>query len=698
MDNELIALMQFLSQKSYLTLKEIELGINITRRQVQYRIDKLNALLKSEHVPLISVGTSSAKEIRIEEASRQAIDRLLTQMVGRNAYYLSKKERLIYMYLMLFLDPEYLSLHDFIDSLGVSRSTVLSDFKELSQMLEEGGVVIRNNRTKGYYLVGSEMEIRRIMMEYVIRSLSEEQNSRMFDLFIDDFHLDVFDYSRLLISELAQRHHIRFVEDRLVEFIYIFIFLKARMQSGKDASEEIRQLIDVDIMSTMKEYEFTAELLKNYKNTERITETDVNYISSWILGISFGDINEDTRDCILISDIIGKIMTRFELLSGAHYRNSEEIFIQLYSHFRPAYYRLIFRLPIFNPLREKIKEEYDELYQLVEETMKPLSVIFGGDIPEDEIAYLTMHFATIYSGKKECESETQKTALVVCSNGIGSSAILYNELTGMFPELHFLPPMESAHMQRFHEHVDIVFATSYITNLPDWNVPVIRVSPVMNISERYQVVREVYMQLGNTFMKQPNVDVVMSIIAQYADIREESALYNELIAYFAQIESLAGGIRELHLWDMVTPAIIALDVDAHNWEEAIRLAYEPMVKEEYITSQYVEETVRSVQLLGPYIVITPSVALSHTRPEAGALRCGMGIAVLREPIAFGNADNDPVKYVFSLSANDNETHLRAMAELMELLNSPLFFRFLDQAKQAEEVWEYIAQNAKKRVG
>ncbi|MCB6288720.1 PRD domain-containing protein, partial [[Clostridium] scindens] len=96
--------------------------------------------------------------------------------------------------------------------------------------------------------------------------------------------------------------------------------------------------------------------------------------------------------------------------------------IQLYSHFRPAYYRLLCRLPIFNPLCDKVREEYRELYQLVEETMKPFHVIFGGDIPAGEIAYLTMHFASIYSDQKAFEIAKQKTALVVCSNGIGSSA------------------------------------------------------------------------------------------------------------------------------------------------------------------------------------------------------------------------------------------------------------------------------------
>ena len=131
MDNEIIMLIQFLSQKSYLTLKEIEIGINITRRQATYRIDKLNALLKSARVPLITIGSSSAREIVIQEETRRAMIRMAEEVKKGNQYYLNKKERLIYMYLMLFINPDYLSLNDFIDSLGVSRSTVLLDFKDL---------------------------------------------------------------------------------------------------------------------------------------------------------------------------------------------------------------------------------------------------------------------------------------------------------------------------------------------------------------------------------------------------------------------------------------------------------------------------------------------------------------------------------------------------------------------------------------
>ncbi len=694
MDNDVLILIRFLFKKTYLTLKDIEVGINVTRRQATYRIDKLNMLLKSEGVPLITIDSTYAKGILIDPKTSEAINRLISCSELEEQYYMSKKERLIYMYLMLFLNMEYLSLNHFTDSLSVSRSTVLLDFKELVQYLEEEGIEVKNNRIRGYFLVGSEMQIRRIMMKYVNYALTENGNRKVFDIFIDDYNLDNYSKSSLVITELSRKHHIRFVEDRLVEFIYVFVFLKARMQSGESAADEIEQLIDTSVMMSMKEYEFTLDLLKSYKNTENITSADINYIASWILGISFGDINEETKDCILISDIIGKIMERFESLSGVHYRNTEKIFIKLYSHFRPAYYRLIFKLPIYNPLCEKVKEEYKEMYQLVEETMKPFNVIFGGEIPPEEIAYLTMHFAVIYtSGKKESEGEKQKTALVVCSNGIGTSFILYNELTKLFPELHFLSPMQSVHINELSEHVDIIFATSYISNTIKTDIPVIHVRPIMSITERYQVMREVYLQIGCESLKQPNVDMVMSIISKHADIREENALYNELLTYFSKTDTIKKeDCKKLHLADIVRPSIISLGIDASDWEDAVRKAYEPMVKEGFITRNYIDETIRSIKVLGPYIVITKNVALSHTRSQAGALGLAMGIGVLKSPVVFGNKDNDPVKYIFSLSAIDNETHLCAMSEFVELLNDKKFYEMLDKAQDSQEVMRFLECN------
>lgn len=688
MDNDLITLIKILNKKSYLTLKDLEIATKATKRQVTYRLNKINNLLKSEGLPMIS--TSGKKELLIENNTREFLVGFIHEMKKDDIYYLNKKERLAYIYLMLFMNPDYIALQHFIDALQVSRSTVLLDFKDLVLELDQDHITIKNNRIHGYYLSGSEMEIRRYMMKLIISSLADERNTKVFDLFIDDFNLDTYEYSKLVITELSERYHISFVEDRLVEFIYIFIFLKARMISGKDASAEISMMPDLDVMKSMKEYAFTEALLTNYKNTSAIPEKEVNYISSWILGISVGNVEEDTQDCLIIGEIIGKIMTRFEFLSGIHYKDSEEIFRQLFSHFRPAYYRLLFKLPIFNPLCQRVKEEYKELYALVKETMKPFTVLFGEDIPEDELAYLTIHFATIYSKNREGEAMEKKRALIVCSNGIGSSAILYNELKSMFPELHFYLPIEAAGYTDFKEPVEIIFTTQFHKEMRELSVPVVKVSPVMDMRERYDVVREVCSQLKMSLVNQPNVDMILEAVRKHAVIQDENALYNELYAMFSPNENAGKDeLKGYKLTDLISKNLVCLNLDAKDWEDAIRQSGAPLVVSGKVTQHYIDEIIRINKATAPYIVITKHVALPHTRPENGALKCALGVATLKEPVVFGSAENDPVKYIFCLSALDNESHLPAMSQFLELINNEEFFTMLDHAENADEVMAYI---------
>ena len=690
MDRELLEIIRIISNKNMIPLMEIEHNLSITHRQLVYRIDKINQILNDNDYPEMTITSGKNKQLVLHNDSRNFFIQLINEQLSAENYIMSKKERLIYLYLMMFIHPEYLALTDFMVGLNVSRSSILADLKELGQYLEEYHVSIENNRQVGYYLKGDEMDIRKVMMAFVIYSLSEQHNARVFDEFIEYMHLDIFEYSRLVISELADKHKIRFVEDRLNEFIYIFIFLKKRIVSG-DTLNAINFPMDMDALESMKEYEFTLELIRNYKDNQKITQCEINYISSWILGISFGDVNEPTKDCLFIADLVGKIMERFMYLSGQRYKSGEEIFKQLYSHFRPAYYRLIFRLPIFNPLTQRIKEEFGELYHLVAETMKPFQITFDQPLPEDEIAYLTIHFAVIYLDKADKKVQNQKTALVVCSNGIGSSAILFNELSSMFPELHFLPPIESSRVASLMKSVDIIFTTSLI-QLPNVNVPTVRVSPIMNLTERYQVYKEVYTQLGdNTESKQANVNDIMAIIEKYADIKYKESLYSDLLSYFATLEAPdpVGHSDEFNLLDLLKQDYIQLHQNASNWQDAIKLGYKPLLDDECITQNYVDDTIRAVQLNGPYIVIMPGVALSNTKIEAGVNKAAIGLTVLNTPVQFHAKTNDPVSYIFSLAATDRNKHLKAMAQLVDLLNAPQFFTLLRHANSPQLIIDYI---------
>ena len=688
MNNELITLIKSITTKNYLLIQDIMQEENITRRQLLYRVEKLNIYLEEEKLPIIHLGNNN--ELLVAEKTKRNIQDLLVKYQSSRTYFFEPMERLYYMYLMLFIEHEDISLQHFIDNLQVSRSTVISDLKDLQSELQEATIKIKNNRVRGYYLEGSELNIRRFMMKKVTHLLNQDRNSIMLDIFIENYRLDIYDYPKLVIDELSKKYTIRFVEDRLKEFIYIFILLKARILNNNGEYNFIDMPVEYEVMRSLKEFEFTEELLKNYKNTKKISNFEKYYISSWILGISFGDCNENTNDCIIISDIVMKIMTRFESISGIHFDPIEDIFIQLYSHIRPAYYRLLFKIPIINLLSDKVIEEYKELYYLVQEAMKPLSALFGGDIPKEELAYLTMHFGTVYANNQIEKSEHQVNALIVCGNGIGSSAILYSELTNLFPEIHFYPPIETSNFLEVEKEVDIIFTTSYFTKMIETALPIVKVTPVMSIDERYQVVREVDMILGNSTINNQDIDKLIQIIRKHCIIENEQGLYRNLISHFALLHNTPMIERkELRLIDLVEEDIITLNVEANNREEAIRKAYIPMLNKRMVEPTYVEEIIKNMHRLGPYIVVTKHVALPHAKPEDGANKTAIGICALKNPIVFGNKENDPVKYLFCLSSIDGTTHLQAMSDLVTLLGNNDFYEVIDNAKHANEVYNYI---------
>ena len=96
------------------------------------------------------------------------------------------------------------------------------------------------------------------------------------------------------------------------------------------------------------------------------------------------------------------------------------------------------------------------------------------------------------------------------------------------------------------------------------------------------------------------------------------------------------------LSDLLDESLVALNVEASDWEDAIRKSAQLLVDAGKVTPAYVDDIVKGVNELGPYIVITEHVALPHARPESGALESAVGIVTLMEPVEFGSADNVPV--------------------------------------------------------
>lgn len=133
-----------------------------------------------------------------------------------------------------------------------------------------------------------------------------------------------------------------------------------------------------------------------------------------------------------------------------------------------------------------------------------------------------------------------------------------------------------------------------------------------------------------------------------------------------------------------------VNLKVSDWQDAIQKAAQPLIDEGDITENYVDGILESVKEFGPYFVLAPHVALAHAPSDQGALKLALGVAVLADPIEFHSKDNDPVKYLFTLSSPDSNSHLTAMQEMVGFLSDPTFYDKLDNAKSAQEVVEIMS--------
>ena len=146
------------------------------------------------------------------------------------------------------------------------------------------------------------------------------------------------------------------------------------------------------------------------------------------------------------------------------------------------------------------------------------------------------------------------------------------------------------------------------------------------------------------------------------------------------------------LSDVLKKEYIKLNADCKNWIEAIKTAGQVLIDNGVVTDEYVEEAIKGVKELGPYIVITKGVALPHATNKIGVNKTGIALLTLKNPVEFGNVDNDPVYYVFMLATTDMESHLAALSNLSDLLGKQEFFEVMKNAKDAQSVIDYIKAN------
>lgn len=131
---------------------------------------------------------------------------------------------------------------------------------------------------------------------------------------------------------------------------------------------------------------------------------------------------------------------------------------------------------------------------------------------------------------------------------------------------------------------------------------------------------------------------------------------------------------------------ILLQQSASNWQEAVKIGCDILEDNGYITADYYQAILQQTKELGPFYLLAPGLAMPHSRPEDGVKKSGFAVVTLKEPVAFGDEDNDPIDLLITLAAETAEFHNKVgIVQIVALLDDEEAVERLKKAQHMDEI-------------
>ncbi|MEC0181031.1 BglG family transcription antiterminator [Paenibacillus peoriae] len=691
-------LTKLLGSSSHISINELTSAFQVSKRTIYYDIEKINDWLKDNKLSPVYYVRSAGFHLD-EDTRKQAPDKFSN--IQQWNYEYSQKERKALIAVYIIGREKRVQLEDLINRTRVSRNTAIEDLRLLRSELQDFQTTLLCERHMGYYMKGSEENIRKALTHYLSQlTVDLEWSKSLFTA--DDIQLDrqpaygLFEIEQvksiyLSLTLYERTLKIRFADDTLRNLsIQLFYFLR-RMLRRRNVK------VDAHLQETLKDSAaFSAASKTVVPVLERLSDLpipsdEIFYLTMHLRGAKLHEMKQSRRDSSSyekIRDIARRMIDDFQQQACIVFQERAGLEEGLTVHLQSAYHRIQYNLDAPNPLKEMIQDKYKDVYVFTLKVVHHFEIEAGVHLDEDAVAFIAMHFGG-WMKREGVLFLSRVTAVVVCASGIGTSQMLKKQLQELFPMIDFIETMAIHDYETAMPQADFVFSTS---PLRSGGNEVFLVSPILSDVEKINLLKKIYAKLGTYDHVGQSIEGLIKIIRKHAFIRNEEQLYGQLRDYMARQDWIRiDQARRPMLNELLTPSRIQRMDRVGSWEDGVAAAAWPLLKEGAIADSYVEAMVENVKQRGPYIIIAPLVAVPHADPLSGVNKTGISLLVLKEGIAFSEQPEHEVRLIFTLAAMDNETHLRALSQFTSLLTDEGNIERLFRSQSTEEIMEIILQ-------
>lgn len=614
-------------------------------------------------------------------------------------YKLSTEERVILILAELIYNEDFITITYLADKLFVSRGTVNSDLILVKKWCEDNKVNLLSKRSKGLKIEENEY-IKRSLISKLIDDYSElsvslhneKENVDVYSKFFKKVDLETVEK---IVIESEEKFSLT-LSDVVFEALIIHIALSIERNITAQKKYDISNIYNISensIEYKMAKY-IIIQINKNFE-MEMPTE-EIEYIAMHIRGKT--GVGNISHEWILIQIIVVELIREVGKAIDVDFTKDERLNDGLLNHIYAAVFRLKNRQKLLNPLKDEMIRDYGYIYDAVEQNISQLQEFAGNPISQDEIAYIVIHFAASLENNLKIKNKKPKV-LIVCTTGIGTSQLVLDRISQYFDfDIVNVIALHQLNKQLQISKVDLIISTVEINT----EFPVITVSPLLKKTDISNI-RHTLVTLGfdefksKDKMESKNLSLlasqVLELVENYGDYEKEEVLKSKLTYLLSnnkfKPEKIGEERKIIMLSEVLREEYMVLDASAKTWIEAVEIAGSKLKELQVINQNYIDETISNIKEVGPYVVITKGVAIPHASNKHGVSKTAISLVRLKNPVNFGNPDNDPVKYVFMLATVSENSHLNALAELVALLDQDEFYNTIDDAENADTIVEFV---------
>ena len=667
-------LMILLQAKLPIPVRQVADQLEITPRMMRSNLDVIHRWLGERGASLIrkpNVGV-------FIEASSAIRENLIHELSGQKEYlpYLSQAERVNILILILLKEGETPVPVDQIEPvLGISRPTLFKDLGKVAAWLHGYELELAHIPRAGLQVTGGERNWREAVTGFLLENygavpllslckvsgpgldlLSGSALNLLNTMQVDLLRSLDLPFSYQQIKELEQKLPYRFTDISFAGLVTHLALAIARVSQKKP----ITSLADpLEVSLGIEEQEAIQQMAKavNYRQRIILNPPEIDFFTRQILGAKKQyTLNDLTRLSGVQEEnpsepyeIVESIVHEASLYLHPSLQIDRQLIRALSFHIPVALNRLRFDLPIRNPLLKEVQARYPHILHIARKSLTALEGKIQKPIPEDEVAYIAMHLGAAMERLRPYLALKRKV-WIVCGEGSATVWLLVSGLQAEFPDIEVVEVTSVFEILRkppLAGQVDAVLTTVPVS-IPD--VVTLQVSPLLT-GEDQERIRAV-LEIGST-RKTPS----------------------------RKMDDRPG----LPLSALVMESAVQLNAKARSWEEVVDIAGRMLLATSAIYDRYIEAMKEAIRQFGPYVVFAPGVALLHARPEDGVNRICLSLVTLDPPVPFGHSFNDPVSVAIVLGAVDNHSHLKALAQLANLLTEPQKIEQIRSAQSKTEV-------------